>query len=229
MLDWERIQQWLIDFIQDHWLKAASALAAMIGTSLWAFFWAWRSWRNRSDLDVLHISLNTIHQRPSGPEGQLEPWLILDVIYENPLHEVVTHPMPRRLIKHAARHTTESQPFLRFDEADRWYVLNIIRLAIAETCAVATIAKLAPRAQVEQVDCLFAITYERYRTMRQGKLRVMLVPQSLMDDGKAFYPETMRYESGSHADRLLTLRKMQDDYRSDRPEFCMDVRLNVLV
>ena len=46
--DWERIQQWLIDFIQDHWLKAASALAAMIGTSLWAFFWAWRSWRNRS-------------------------------------------------------------------------------------------------------------------------------------------------------------------------------------
>ena len=150
MVDWERIQQWLIDFFQDHWFKAASALAAMIGTSLWAFFWAWRSWRIRSDLDVLHISLNTIQPRPSGSEGQIEPWLILDVIYENPLHEVVTHPMPRRLIKHAARQTTESQPFLRFDETDRWYVLNIVRLAIAETCAVATIAKLAPRAQVDR-------------------------------------------------------------------------------
>ncbi|MCE9605106.1 MAG: hypothetical protein K8U03_09430 [Planctomycetia bacterium] len=216
-------------FAREHGLKALSAFVVFIATSGWGLFWAWRSWRSRSDLDVFHLSQNGFRNRPTGPDGSPEPWLILDVIFEDLLTEIVSHPMPRRLIRAAAKQTTESRPFLKFDEADRWYVLNIIRLAIAETCAVSTLAKMSTQSRVDEIECLFALTYERYPGMRQGKIRAMLVPKALLDDDKALYRDNIRFESDTHVHRVTTLRKMQDDYRSGKPEYCMDVRLNVLV
>ena len=55
-------------------------------------------------------------------------------------------PEGEALIRRAARRTTEKWPFLAFPVADRWYVLNLIRLAIAEPFKVGTAAKMAPEA-----------------------------------------------------------------------------------
>jgi len=229
MIDWQQYYDEALAFAEDHGTKALGALLAFLATSSWALFRAWRSWRNRSDLNVFHLAQNGFRLRPTGPDGAMQPWLVLDVVFEDLLSEIVSHPMPRRLIHKAARHTTVHQPFLKFDKEDRWYVLNIVRLAIAETCATATLAKMSTVARVDEVEAVFALTFERYPDMRQGKIRCMLAPKSLLDDDKALYRDDIRFDSPSHADRLTTLRKMQDDHLSGAPDYCMTVRLNVLV
>lgn len=229
MENWQAFYDDALAFARDHGLKALSALIVFVATSSWALFRAWSTWRGRRDYNVFHLSQNGFRLKPTGPDGAMEPWLLLDVIFENPLDEIVTHPMPRRLIRAAAKETTEAKPFLKFAEADRWYVLNIIRLAIAEVCAPATLAKMSPRGNVDEIDCIFALTFERYSGMRQGKIRAMLIPRAILEDDKALYRENIRFEAPSHADRITTLRKMQDDYRSGTPEYCMTVRVNVIV
>lgn len=228
-MDWNDLFGKAIELVKDHWLKAVVALALTMLSGAWTFFWAWRKWRSRYDMDVLHISQNSIEMRPTGKDGASEPWLILDVHSENQLSDDITHPIPRRLIKQAASRTTESQPFLKFSDADRWHVLNIVRLAIAEPFKIGTAAKMLPDAKVGVVDAVFAMTYERYTNMRQGKIRVMIAPKKLLDDPNAFKRE-FRFSSPQHIDRVTTLKKMQEDYlKGEKSEFCMDVRLNILL
>lgn len=229
MIDWQTLVDRASGLAHDHWAKAAGWAAAVAASSLWTFFWAWRSWRARQDLGVLHVSQNTIVERPTGADGAPEKWLVLDVHFEDPLEQVISHPTPRRLIRRAAKQTTEKWPFLSFPESDRWYVLNLIRLAIAEPFKVGTAAKMAPGARVEEVECVFALTFERYAKMRQGKIRVMLAPKALLDDPEAF-TQPLRLEAESHRDRIATLKQMQEDYRKGEGSlYCMNVRLNVLL
>lgn len=227
MSNWESILQHVTELVHDHWLKVAAWGAALAFSSLWAFFWTWRAWRSRQDMDVIHVSQNTIVPRPTGANGAEETWLILDVHFEDPMEQVVSHPMPRRLIRRAAKKTSEKQPFLLFPTHDRWYVLNLIRLAIAEPFKMGTAAKMAPGAKVAEVKCVFALTYERYKGMRQGKIRVMLVPQAVLDDPTSF-ERPLRLEAESHRDRITTLKAMQQDWLKGKDsQFCMTVRLNV--
>lgn len=151
----------LVEFLNDHWLKALGAIALTIFTGLWGFFVAWRKWKTRQDMDVIHYSQNTVEERTTGPKREIERWLILDVYSENSLSDEITHPIPRRLIKRAAKQTTINQPFLYFEQEDRWQLLNLIRLAIAEQFRLGTAAKMSKRAQVDVVECIFALTYER--------------------------------------------------------------------
>lgn len=227
MLGWESLVDRATELAHDHWVKMVGWGAALACSSLWAFFCAWRSWRTRQDMDVIHLSQNTIASRPTGANGAEEAWLILDVHFEDPLEQVISHPMPRRLIRRAARKTTEAQPFLAFPSQDRWYVLNLVRLAIAEPFKVGTASKMVPEAKVAEVECVFALTFERYKGMRQGKVRVMLIPRALLDD-PAFLDRPLRLEAESHRDRITTLKAMQRDWlRGKESQFCMNVRLNV--
>lgn len=227
MPGWESIVDRATELVHDHWLKVAAWGAAIAFSSLWAFFWAWRSWRNRQDMDVLHVSQNTIVSRPTGDKAAEELWLILDVHFEDPLEQVISHPMPRRLIRRAAKRTTENQPFLLFSKRDRWYILNLIRLAIAEPFRVGTAAKMIRDARVAEVECVFALTYERYKGMRQGKIRVMLIPRAILDDPQSL-DRPLRLEAESHRDRITTLKAMQRDWlKGKESQFCMNVRLNV--
>ena len=229
MQGWQTILERTSELAQDHWLKLAGWIAAIAFSSLWAFFWAWRSWRTRQDMDVIHVSQNTIVPRKTGPTGEEELWLILDVHFEDPLEQVVSHPIPRRLIRRAAKKTTENQPFLVFPPDDRWYVLNLIRLAIAEPFKFGTAAKMVAGANVAEVECVFALTFERYKGIRQGKLRVMLIPRAILDDRTAF-DRPMRFEAESHRDRITTLKAMQRDWLKGKDsQYCMNVRLNLLI
>jgi hypothetical protein len=226
MSGWESIVRHVTELANDHWLKLVAWGGALAFSSFWAFFWAWRSWRTRQDMDVIHVSQNTIVSRRTGTDGAEELWLILDVHFEDPLDQVVSHPMPRRLIRRAAKKTTENQPFLVFTPHDRWYVLNLIRLAIAEPFKVGTAAKMVPGANVAEVECVFALTYERYKGIRQGKVRVMLIPRAILDDPVAF-DRPLRLEAESHRDRITTLKAMQRDWLKGKDShFCMNVRLN---
>lgn len=224
----ELLLEKLSEFLQEHWLKALGALALTLFTGFWGFLVAWRKWKTRQDLDVIHYSQNTIQQRPTGPKGEPERWLILDVYAENSLSEEITHPIPRRLIRKAAKRTTVEQPFLYFDEDDRWQLLNLVRLAIAEQFRHGAVAKLSKRAQVDEVECIFALTYERYKKMRQGKIRVMVVPKELLDRPETLDGE-LRFESPTHVDRVTTLKRMRDDYRRGlaNMQYCMDVRISI--
>lgn len=155
---------------------------------------------------------------------------MLDVLAEDQLKDEVSHPIARQIIRRAAGKTTIDQPFLLFPEVDCWYVLNNIRLAIAEFCRAGAVAKMAPAARVQTIDCVFALTFERYLGIKQGKIRVMIVPKSLLEDPLAFSGD-IRFESPSHIDRISTLQKMQKDYLQGKGggkwKYCMDVRLSI--
>ncbi|HVX60015.1 MAG TPA: hypothetical protein VHC19_05435 [Pirellulales bacterium] len=229
MADWQNLLERVVELARDHWAKALGWAAAFLFSTVWASLLARRSWRNRQDLDVIHVSQNTIARRPTGPKGEPESWLVLDVHFEDPLEQVISHPIPRRLIRRAAKRTTEKQPFLLFPADDRWYVLNLVRLAIAEPFKVGAAAKMIPGARVEEVPCVFAITFERYPGMRQGKIRVMLVPKTLLEDPNSL-TGPLRLEAESHRDRVKTLLAMQEDYaKGAEAKFCMDVRLSVVI
>ena len=225
--------QWLADnlpaLIQEHWLKVVGALALTLLTSCWGIVKAWRAWSSRNDYDIMHISQNTFEERPTGNNDALEQWLILDVHSENQLCDDIEHPIPRWLIKRAAKKTTEDNVLLAFSEKDRWYVLNTVRMKIAEQFLQGTAAKLTKQATVEVVECVFALTYERYPDMRSGKIRVMIVKKDVLED-ETFFDQDFRFESVSHCDRITTLRAMQKDFlRGDLAKHCMTVRMNIQI
>ncbi len=219
------------EFVHDHWLKALGAVLASFASSIWGAWWGWRKWKTRQDTGVIHYSQNSLVVERHGVSNIVEKILVLDVYAENQLNQDISHPVARRLIRRAAAKTTEDQPFLLFPKDDRWYVLNIVRLSIAEQFRSGTAAKLAKSAKVEVVDCVFALTYERYPGMRQGKIRVMIVRHDVLVDPASF-EGTVKVESPSHADRIRTLRKMQNDYLSGMGgewQYCLTVRLNIQV
>lgn len=219
---WEHAKKFAID----HWDKPVAWIAALLFTSFWTWFIARRRWKSRHDYDVMHMAQNTIQLRNTGQDGASEPWLVLDG-NEDPLGKLITHPMAAKLIKNAAKKTTEHQPFLRFDPDDRWYVMNIVLLAIGEDGKEAARAKLSCKATVDEVPIVFAMTYERYPKMRQGKIRVMIVEQSALDDEHVL-DQDLRVEFPSHRDRITTLRRMREDWKKgEGSEFCRSMRFCV--
>lgn len=64
--------------------------------------------------------------------------------------------------------------------------------------------------------------------MRQGKIRVMIVPKELMDRADAFAGD-LRFESSTHSERVKTLKKMQEDYQRGeaKMQYCLNVRINI--
>ncbi len=227
-MDWTEILNETVEFFREHGVKFFLTILLGLVSSTCTFFFARKKWRARQDMDIIHYSQNTFVTRNTGTEGENEHWLILDVHGENTLEEDFPHPMARRLLRKAAKKTTEKQPFLDFDPDDRWYILNLVRLAIAEPFKYGTVAKLSQTAKFEAIDCIFAITYERYPGMRQGKMRVMIVRQSDLREKRA-YVEGLRVESPAHKDRIKTLQLMTEDFLRGEGhwDYCMSVRLNV--
>lgn len=227
-MEWQRYAEYALEFAREHWTKPVGWLLLVAFTSVWGWFIARRRWKARHDYNVVHFAQNTIQYRDTGTDNKPEPWLILDG-NEDEIGKVITHPVAAKLIVKAAKQTTEHQPFLRFDPNDRWYVMNIILLAIAEDMKGATRAKLSRKSVVDEVPCVFALTYERYPKMRQGKMRIMIVRQSVLDAPDEL-DHDFRVEAPSHKDRVKTLRLMQADWRKgDKREFCMGMRLNVQI
>ena len=224
----------LKELLREHGVKVIATLVVSFASSVWGWIWARRKWKSRQDTGVIHYSQNSFVDCWYGPEKKLvSRSLVLDVYSENQLKDDVSHPVARKLIRRAAGKTTADQPFLVFPDDDRWYILNIIRLSIAEQFRVGTAAKLASRASVEGVECVFALTYERYEGMKQGKIRVMIVRRDVLENKRFFDEAPVTFESPSHADRLKTLRKMQEDYREGKDggkwKYCLTVRLNIQV
>jgi len=218
----------LMEAAGEHWPKALAWLACLAGTTFWGFFWARRRWKSRHDLGVIHVSQNVIAQRPTGSESAMEPWLVLDVWQECPLEEMIPDSIPRGIIQKAAKKTTADKPLLLFPEVDRWHVLNMVRNAIAEKFLLGAALKMTKAGKYEEVDCVFALTYERYPNMKQGKIRVMMIERTtLMGDR---LDTVLRTESDSHIDRIATLKMMRDDYaKGDKARHCMYVRITVPV
>lgn len=233
-IDMESAIQQLKDLMREHGMKVVVTLVVSFASSIWGWIWARRKWKSRQDTGVIHYSQSSFVDCFSGPERKLMGrTLVLDVYAENQLKDEISHPIARKLIRRAADKTTVDQPFLLFPEDDRWYVLNIIRLAIAEQFRAGAAAKLASKASVQVVNCVFAITFERYPQMKQGKIRVMIVKRDVLENKNFFDEIPINYESPSHAERITTLRKMQEDYLTGNDGgkwmYCMDVRLSIQV
>jgi len=225
--------------ISDHWAKVVFLLIGAGLSLAWKYFWDRRQWRKRQGVETLHLSINSIQVRDSQvtrsndqgvevTESIKQPWLFLDCIYEDNLSNRVSNRYVRQLIRRAVSRTTAQQPFLHFGESadDHWYVMNMLRMSIAEIKGGDSLEKLgdSSRFHVIDVQCVFAATYERWPGMRQGKIRLMLARESDITQDR--FRQTFQFEDPHHIERPKTLTRMSEDYNGDQ-KYTMMVRIPI--
>jgi hypothetical protein len=247
----QELSETLGNLITDHWAKVVFLLIGALLSLLWKYFLDRRAWKNRQGIETLHLSSNTIEYRKTETQPQAQsiaetkvpdsndaqsattkpenqPWLILDCVFEDDLNNKVSNRYVRQLIKRAITKTTVDQPFLRFgsSEDDHWFVMNMLRMGIAEIKGGDSLEKLAtsPAVPIADVKSVFAVPYERWPGMRQGKIRIMLAREDDIADDK--FSQDFQFEDPHHVDRPKTMRQMTADYNGPR-KYTMELRLPV--
>ena len=181
-------------------------------------------WQKKVFEHRIHFGTNTIQvTQGANPEWRL----VFDSLFEDVLSDVIDDPIARDLIEASIKRTTEKDPFLAFHPNDRWYVMGAIKTAIAECFQAGTLAKLAGLPH-RSVDCIFAITFERYPEMRSRKLRVIMVRSAMFTEEKTDLDRTdIKCERKHQSCRIDTLRDMRDDWRAGKRVFTESIRINI--
>ncbi len=208
-------------FAENVFATVVSVAVTVAGTMLAGYFWNRKRWKNKTFAHRIHFGINTI-EKQDGAEPKRT--LVFDSLFETGLGNVVDDPVARGIIARAMKKTNAVEPFLRLDPEDREHIEGAIKIAIAQTCQQGTIAKMALGNRCQTLECVFAITYEKYAEMRSRKLRVIIVPRSLLEDPKTFL-QKIELERRHHSCRLTTLKEIQQDWREGK-RFTASVRIN---
>ena len=211
LVDW--LQNGLPEFITKHWLKVlGSIIAAIFGTVV--IWWRnYREWSSRQFYGTFNISFDSIRN------GHLFTTAIAEDNIEIALSNV---PHAVKIIQNAAKKTTQDNPFLILPEEDRHHIMSQIRACIAETNKSFSWSGTQEKPRCREVGCFFALTYERFRGMKTGKIRVIVVPEWVFD--KLESPNLLT-EYVHHKGRIETLKKIRDDVFSGDPQFTRMIRI----
>ena len=227
------------ELISGHWVKILFLLIGAALSLVWKYYWDRRLWKKRQGVETLHLSSNTIQYRKTEEtrtteDGETEteqitlPWLFLDCIFEDNLANKVSNRYVRQLIRRAISKTTIEQPFMHFGDTDddHWFVMNMLRMGIAEIKGGDSLEKLSGTAlaPVRDVRCVFAVTYERWVGMRQGKIRIMLARESDVVEDK--FSQDFQFQDPHHVDRPKTMIQMTLDY-NDAQKYTMMLRIPI--
>ena len=215
-MDLDPLVQWLQygfpEFIDKHWLKIlGSLIGAFLGGSI---IWVknYLEWRSRQFYGTINISFDTIRNQ----------YLLTSAILEGSIENILSNvPHAVKIIKTAAKKTTEDNPFLILPENDRDHIMSQIRACIASTNTTYSWAAAQKRPACRQLGCFFALTYERFKKMRTGKIRIVVVPEWVLKTDL----ENLKTEYVHHKDRIETLRKIRKDVETQRFQFTRMVRI----
>ena len=142
-------------------------------------------------------------------EGSLR----IRTVMERSIQEVFLNKIAIDMVDKASKACTAEQPMLLIPKADRWYVLNYVLNAVAEHFSSGHVKRDAGVPVVAVKYALF-LTCEVVGDERIRKVRAMLLRVDLLENFP--YPDTMpQLENPWHADRIKTLRRASELYKSD--------------
>lgn len=184
-------------------VSAITTVAAFLFGRYWGRYKAQKVWASKEFFDRVIVSLNIL------AEGSLR----IRTVLERSIQEVFLNKIAIDMVDKASKACTAEQPMLLIPKADRWYVLNYVLNAVAEHFSAGHVKRDAGVPVVAVKYALF-LTCEVVGDERIRKVRAMLLRVDLLENFP--YPDTMpQLENPWHADRIKTLRRASELYKSD--------------
>src|SRR5262245_57067948 len=205
---------WLSD---DSILKAVLSIGVPVVTTVvsfvagrwWGKYRARRQWERKDFLGRIIVSVNLLH------EGKLR----IRTIMERTLEEIFPNALVVQKVSTAAEKTTVENPLMPIAKEDSWYVLNFVLNHVAEHFT-SGIVKMDAGQPVTKVVYAIFLTCERVGDERLRKVRAMMLRKDLLENFP--YPDSMpELENPWHADRIVTLRRAAELYRTRPDQFLM--------
>jgi hypothetical protein len=156
-----------------------------------------RDWK-RKRFDCVNVSLNYV----------VDGKLAMRTLLETTPREVWLNDYGIKLVLAAAARTHKDQPFVVLSNAaDMSYIKRAIKNVLSEHFAEAFLAQ-SQGVPISKATYLFALTYEKYESIRELKFRVVVVEQATLH--KTFGPDAPAWgvSNARHKDRLEVLQKM---------------------
>lgn len=187
-------------YVSEHWIEVLVAACTTIGAWFLGKYRARSKWLQKSFLDRLNVSLNSV----------VDGKLLIRTILEKSCKDVFLNDVAVERVTQMSRSTTEKDPLLPLGEDDYWYYLNSILNEIAERFADGPLRQDAGQS-VTKATYLICLTCECAGELRTRKVRAMLVQKQLLTN---LPEEVPQFESPHHTTRWDTLRIMAEQYKS---------------
>jgi hypothetical protein len=191
-------------------VSAVTTVAAFLFGRYWGRYKAQKVWASKEFFDRVIVSLNIL------ADGGLK----IRTVFERSIQEVFLNTVAIDLVNKASRACTADQPLMMIPKADRWYVLNFVLNAVAEHFSVGHVKRDAG-VPVASVKYALFLTCEVVGDERIRKVRAMLLRQDLLENFPYSAENMPQLENPWHADRIKTLRRASEAYKTDPDLFLM--------
>jgi hypothetical protein len=185
----------ITQFIKDY--KEIIALIFPLLVTLWVLVRTQRRWLQRRFFDRVAVSLNYV------VNGSFE----IRTLQERSCMEVFRNSSVVNLIIAAAKKKNE-EAILDLPEKDYWYVLNLVLNTISEQFAVGFVREEAGCNSCP-VRYLLFLTGGQDKSMRQNKIRALLIREELLLQTADFKPQ---FKNEFRGLRWQTLQKVRQEW-----------------
>lgn len=211
-MDWKQLLWDLWVILREHWIKAAISFVFLIVGAWIGKRRARRAWERKRFLDRINFSLNLIHDNT----------LQIRTLVEKNCRDVFLNDIAVDRVLAAARRTTDANPILPLDRAERWYLLNAVLNEISERFATGFVRR-EMGLPVQSAQYLVCLTYEVAGELKTQKVRAMIVRKDLL---LRLPTDPPRFERPHHSTRWATLHQLAEQYAIDSTHF-LDVEICV--
>jgi hypothetical protein len=181
----------------------ACTVAGLMAGQFWGGYRARQKWKALDSTERVNVSLNIFS------DGRLR----IRTIFERPLGEIVANRHAKNLVLASAKKADKYSPLLRLPESDMRFVLNCILNATAEHFILGSVRRDCGQ-RVLSADYALFLTCEVAKETRHRKIRAMLLKKESLENF-SFRDEDVRLESPTHRDRVITLRRASELYKTD--------------
>lgn len=188
-------------------IPIVTTVLSFIAGRLWGAYRARQEWQRKDFSGRIIVSMNLLN------EGRLR----IRTILERPLEEVFPNALAAAKIRTASKHTTVQNPMLPMAKEDCWYLLNFVLNAVAEHYTEG-IVKMDAGLPVTRVTYALFLTCEVVGEERIRKVRALMLRKDLLENFP--FPDSMpELENPWHSDRIVTLRRACQVYKSNPEQF----------
>jgi len=191
-------------------VSAITTVAAFLFGRYWGRYKAQKVWASKEFFDRVIVSLNIF----------ADGYLKIRTVLERSVHEVFLNKVAIDMVEKASKACTVDQPLMMIPKADRWYVLNYVLNAVAEHFSAGHVKRDAG-VPVASVKYALFLTCEVVGDERIRKVRAMLLRQDLLENFPYSTENMPQLENPWHSDRIKTLRRASELYKTDPDLFLM--------
>lgn len=200
----------LLNYLGENWPELVWIVAAAATASYLAGRRNRSLWLQRSFLDRLNVSLNSIS------DGKLR----IRTVLETDVESIFLNRSAAKAIADLARQTTKDDPIIPVPREDCWYYLNSVLNEISERFSTGFVRQDAGL-EITRVAYLICLTCEQAGTVRTQKVRAMLIQKSTLEN---LPPECPELEDPTHVTRWETLQTLAQRW-SIAPHYFLEVEL----